>query len=275
MGEVERGFRRGLAEAGLVEGADYELVVRNAHGDAATLNSLVDAALTERTDLVVTFSTPTLQAALRKVTGRPIVFTFVADPIAAGAGTSFEDHPPNVRGISTGGPYEETLDAILACLPGARRIGTLFVPAEVDTVFHRDRMTAAAKARGLEFVVVAANTATEVPDAAIALTGRDLDAICRIPGNLTASSFPSLAEAARRQMSSLAEQGAAVTVARDYEDAGREAGLLAARVMRGKGPAGIPFAAVQTVRITVHRGVAREGGLTVPAPSSTARVLGD
>src|SRR5688572_13149472 len=43
--EAERGIRDGLAEAGLVEGRDHELRVRNAHGDMPTLNTLVDAAL--------------------------------------------------------------------------------------------------------------------------------------------------------------------------------------------------------------------------------------
>src|SRR5438876_350682 len=64
--EAEKGVRDGLHASGLVEGHDYVLSVRNAQGDMATLNSLVDAALTEGADLLVPISTPTLQAAMQK-----------------------------------------------------------------------------------------------------------------------------------------------------------------------------------------------------------------
>ncbi len=62
--EAEAGVIAGFRESGLVEGRDYVITVRNAQGDMATVSTLIDAALGERADLLVTFSTPTLQAAL-------------------------------------------------------------------------------------------------------------------------------------------------------------------------------------------------------------------
>ena len=70
----------GFKEAGLVEGRDYVTTVRNAQGDMATVSALIDAALAERADLLVTFSTPTLQAALQRARSVPIVFTYVVEP---------------------------------------------------------------------------------------------------------------------------------------------------------------------------------------------------
>jgi ABC-type uncharacterized transport system substrate-binding protein len=126
--EAERGVRTGLRDAGLVEGRDYAVRVRNAQGDMPTLSTLVDAALSDGADLLVTLSTPTLQAALRRARNVPIVFTFVSDAVAAGAGRSNADHLPNVTGVPTTGAYGDLLDIVRACLPNARRIGTLFVP---------------------------------------------------------------------------------------------------------------------------------------------------
>src|SRR5881397_1025335 len=56
--EAEQGVLAGLREAGLVEGHDYDIRIRNAQGDMGTVNSLVDAAITEGADLLITLSTP-------------------------------------------------------------------------------------------------------------------------------------------------------------------------------------------------------------------------
>jgi len=81
--ESQAGVQDGFKAAGLVEGRDIETVVRNAQGDMATVSALVDAAVGDGADLLLTFSTPTLQAAIQRAGKIPIVFTYVASPIAA------------------------------------------------------------------------------------------------------------------------------------------------------------------------------------------------
>src|SRR5262249_9545131 len=151
---------------GLVAGRDYETKQLNAQGDMATVNSLVDAAVTDRSDLLITLSTPTLQAAVQKARQLPIVFTYVANPVAAGAGRSEEDHLPNITGVYLAHQYEKMLAIFRECMPNARRVGTLFVPSEVNTVFHKEQLTAAASKAGLEVIAVPASTSTEIADAA-------------------------------------------------------------------------------------------------------------
>ena len=269
--EADHGVREGLTEAGLVEGRDYEIRVRNAQGDMATVSAMIDAALSEDSDLLMTFSTPSLQAAIRRTSTVPIVFTLVANAVAAGAGTSDTDHLPNVTGVYLMGAYDELLDVIRDVMPNARRLGTLFVPAEVNTVFHRDRMLEASRKRGITLETVAANTSSEVPDAALSLASLDIDAISQLPGNLTSAAFPSLAQAGRRARlpifafaTSQARGGAVISVARDYDDGGRESALMAARIMRGEAIAFMPFQEVRTTKVTVNLDAARAIGLTVP-----------
>jgi ABC-type uncharacterized transport system substrate-binding protein len=246
--EAERGVRAGLRDAGVVEGRDCTVRVRNAQGDMPTLSTMVDAALSDVTDLMITLSTPTLQAALRRAQSVPIVFTFVADAVAAGAGRSDTDHLPNVTGVPTTAAYEELIDLVRTCLPAARRIGTLFVPAEVNSVYNKEQLERAATHRGLELVAVAANTSAEVSDATLALLAQNVDAVCQAGGNLTTSAFASIAQPARRArvpvfgfLTGDVHTGAAVDAARDYFDGGREAGLIASRILRGESPATIPF----------------------------------
>jgi len=270
--EAEHGIRNGLRAAGLVEGRDFTLRVRNAQGDMPTLSALVDVALGDGTDLLMTLSTPTLQAAMQRARTVPIVFTFVADAVAAGAGRSNEDHLPNVTGVPTTAAYDELLGIVRECLPEARRLGTLFVPAEVNSVYNKDQVVRAATARGFETLTVAANTSAEVPDAALALLAQRVDAICQAGSNVTTSAFASIAQPAQRAgvpvfgfLSGDLPAGAAVVLARDYVDGGHEAGLMAARIMRGASPATIPFQPLRTTRLLVNLDAARASGLTVPA----------
>lgn len=269
--EADHGVREGFKEAGLVEGRDYEIRVRNAQGDMATVSAMIDAALSEGTDMLLTFSTPSLQAAIRRTSTVPIVFTLVANAVAAGAGTNDTDHLPNVTGVYLVGAYPELIDVIAEVMPNARRLGSLYVPAEVNTVFHRERMLEVAEARGYSLATVAANTSSEVPDASLSLASMNIDAISQLPGNLTSAAFPSLAQAARRARipifafaTSQARGGAVVTVARDYDDGGRESAQMAARIMRGEAIATMPMQEVKTTKISVNLEAARAIGLTLP-----------
>jgi ABC-type uncharacterized transport system substrate-binding protein len=269
--EGEHGIRDGFREAGLVEGRDFDLRIRNAQGDMPTLPALVDAALTDGTELLLTMSTPTLQAAIQRTKKVPIVFTFVANAVAAGAAKSNDDHLPNVTGVPTVGAYADLLKVVRKCLPNAKRIGTLFVPAEVNSVTNRDDLVRLAGQQGIEVVSVAANTAPEIADAALALANEDIDAVVQVAGNLTSAGFTSLTQATRRvklplfgALSSDAASGAQVVVARDYYEGGREAALLAARIMRGEDPAGIPLQPLTASKLLVNEDAARAIGMRIP-----------
>lgn len=269
--ESQAGLLAGLRDQGLVEGRDYEISVRNAQGDMATVSALVDAAISDRADMLVTFSTPTLQAALQRAHGVPIVFTYVSSAVAAGAGRSDTDHLPNVTGVYMLAAYDDMLALIRRSMPSVKSVGTLFVPAEVNSVFNRDQLDVATRKAGLTLINVPANTSSDVADASLALTARRPDVICQIPGNLTASGFPTLEQAAERAKLPIfafqtvqAHGGAVVAIARDYGDAGRQSALLAVRVMRGERPATIPFQSVGKTRLIVNPGAARRIGLTLP-----------
>jgi len=269
--EVERGVLDGLREAGLVENRDYVLRRLNAQGDMATANSLVDVVVTRNSDLLITISTPILQASVTRAGRRPIVFSLVANPILAGAGRTNEDHLPNVTGVFVVSPFDDMMSVVRQCLPEVKVIGTLFAPAEVNSVFYKDLLLEAAKQAGIEVKLVGVNTTSEVSDAALSLSSQNIDAVVQISDNMSSQTFVAIAEAANRFKlpvftfnTTQAEQGAAVVVARDYYDGGRDSALIAARVMRGEDPATIPFQPIRTTRVIVNLRAAAVSGLRIP-----------
>jgi ABC-type uncharacterized transport system substrate-binding protein len=269
--DAESGVLDGLRESGLVDGRDFEVKILNAQGDMATVSALIDAAVTGGADLLITFSTPTLQAALRRAQNVPVVYNYVASGLKAGAGKSNTDHAPNVTGVSLLPANDEALSLIRKYFPSIRKVGTLFCPAEINMVNAKISLDEAARRAGFELVYVPADTATDVPDAAAALLSRDIDAVLQIPGNLTASAFGSISEAARRAhvpvfafQKSQAVGGAMVVVARDYNESGHHAARLAARIMRGENPKTMPLEDFGQTSLIVNLDAARALDITLP-----------
>jgi len=269
--EAQQGVMEGLAESGLEEGRHFEVKVLNAQGDMATVSALIDAAVTAHADMLITFSTPTLQAALRRAQNVPVVYNYIASGLKAGAGKSNTDHAPNVTGVSLLPANDEALSILKTHFPAIRRLGTLYCPAETNMVYAKNQLDETAKRAGFEIVYVPAETATDVPDAAAALVSRDIDAVLQIPGNLTASAFGSISEAARRAhipifafQKSQAVSGAMVVVARDYRESGRHAAHLAARIIRGEEPGKIPLEDFGKTSLIVNLDAAQALNISLP-----------
>src|SRR5204863_6305141 len=73
--ESEQGILEGLRSE-LTEGQDFAVKIGNAQGDMATLTGVIDAALSDGADMLITMSTPTLQVALQRAQKVPVVFTY-------------------------------------------------------------------------------------------------------------------------------------------------------------------------------------------------------
>jgi ABC-type uncharacterized transport system substrate-binding protein len=268
--ENERGMREGLASR-LVEGRDYTVTTRNAHGDMPTLSALVDAALGDGADLIMTLSTPTLQTAVQRVKTLPIVFAFSSNPIGAGAGRSFDDHLPNVTGVPTTQAYGEVIRLIRELLPGARRLGTLVVPSEINSVYNTKQAGEVAAKLGFDWVTVPVNSSSELSDSTLALLAQNIDAICQVGSNVTIAGFATIVRSAQQMhvpvfgfLTSDAENGAVAVISRDPYVSGWLAGTLAVRVMQGESPAGIPFQEVPSSKLILNVRAAEIAGIALP-----------
>lgn len=275
--ESEQGLLQGLREAGLKRDRDFEWHAANAQGDIATLQSLVDSALGEQADMLLTISTQALQSASKRSKNTPVVFTMVANPFTAGVGTSDVEHLPHVTGAYGAADVAAMLPILKQTLPNAKRWGTLFCPAEVNSVFNHDVLVAEIKKTGVPLVSLGVSTPSEVPDATQSLCGQSIDAICLTNSNLATSSFPSIAQTAKRSkmpvmgfVGSMAKQGASIVLARDFYDMGHSAGGLAARIIRGASVAKIPFNGETKTKLLINLDAAREAGLKIPAEVVTS-----
>lgn len=269
---TKEGILKGLSMAGYRKDTDYVINVYNAQGDVSTLNLIFDAVLNDNPRLVFVSSTPTLQVAVRKIKEIPVVFTTVADPIAAGAGSSYEDHLPNVTGISTLGDYGGMVKLVKTIIPGVKSIGTLYSPGEMNSVKNMNCFMEQTEAAGIELITIPVNSSSETADAALSLLARKPEVVCQIVDNLTSLSAATIIRICRDHrvpvfgfVSDQSEKGAILVVSRDYVQAGIDAIRLAGKIFKGTNPAGIPFEFVSRTEILINTVAATENNITIPA----------
>jgi len=273
----QQGIEEGLAAIGWVKERDFFLKISNAQGDFSTLNLILDGIVNDRPDLVFVISTPVLQAAVRKINSIPVVFTSVADPVGAGAGKSFQDHLPNFTGISTMGDYRGMAGMITAIMPETSKVGTLWSPGEANSVNNLAEFRKYTEMAGIELITVPVNSTSEVADAAMSLVSMKPGLVCQIIDNITASSFSTIIKACDSKdlpcfgfVSDQAEKGAVLVLSRDYEQAGRDAVVLAGKILRGTSPGELPFEFVSKTITLVNNKAAARYGIRLPEKITSA-----
>ncbi|MCE2881486.1 MAG: ABC transporter substrate-binding protein, partial [Planctomycetaceae bacterium] len=265
------GFLDEWKRLGFEDGRNCRMTLRDAQFDSGTLNTMAAAIAEERPDLVITFTTPALQAAMRRMKDRTILFSLSSSGVAAGAGRTASDHLPNITGAEVGADWQRMIEVLRATMPNARRVGTIYSPAETNSVYFEKEWRAALAAAGIELVSTAADKATELPEAADALVTAPIDAVVQISDNLTSTGFRSIVRAADRAKLPVfafapigVRHGATVMVTRDYHDVGRLTANLAKRLLAGESAAGIPFSAPERTVFAVNPARLERFGLAMP-----------
>lgn len=269
--ELRRGLLTAFAEAGLGDGRDIVVTTRIANNDIAEVQRLARELAAGGADLIVPLSTQALQAAILAGGRTPIVFGAVAVPYLVGAGASAEDHLARVTGVVSTGPVRETVALIREVLPSARRIGTLWTPAEVNSEYYLGLARKAAAASGFELVAAAVDGPAAILPALQRLINAGVDALYPMSDNTLNSSFEVIGRAADESGTPLfasflrsVEFGACAALGYDFFEMGLETGRLAVRVKNGESPGRIPIRSLVEVKLYVNPAAAARQGVAFP-----------
>jgi ABC-type uncharacterized transport system substrate-binding protein len=266
--DTEKGFITGLGLLGMKRNLDYTLQVYNGQGDIATVNTIVETVLADPPDLLFTATTPIIQAVSKKIENIPVFFATVADPVVAGLGRDFNDHLPNLTGISTMSDFEQMIRDIKVLMPHCKTLGTIMCPVEANSVAYDKYLRETCEEHGIKLISVPANSTSEVPDAALSLVNHQIDAVCQLSDNLTGGTFAYIVQSADKKglpyfsfTEHQADKGSVMTIARDYRQAGVDAVMLAKKYMAGTPVKDIPFDYVSKTTITINKALIKKYGL--------------
>lgn len=266
-----QGYLDGLRAEGFEEGRNLKVLRRHAFGEIAQLPQVMQSLETQGLDLIVPMTTPGLSAAFGAVKRTPMVFVYTYDPIAAGVGKSFEDHLPNATGVASFPPVEETMDVILKLVPRAAKIGTVYNASEANSVkaVEMARRVLGPKGVALEEITVAGTA--DVLLGTQALLARRPNAVWITGDNTVLQALEGVIRPTASAKVPLilndpefVERGALGAVGIGWRDSGLAAGKMAARVLRGENPAGMPIVSIAKRRVVLNPDVAAKIGVTFP-----------
>ncbi len=262
LDQSREGFKDALKEAGL----DVEYDEQNAQGDITIANTIANKFVTDKVDLIFSIATPTTQAAVNATGSIPIVFTAVTDPEAAGL------IKPNVTGSSDRvDNVAEQLDVLKELKPDAITIGILYNSSEQNSVTQVELIKKIAAEKGIKVEEQAVTAVSELTQALDNLLSK-ADALYIPTDNLVVSNMPVVVEranAAKKIVIATDEgsvtNGALYTKGIDFYQLGKEAGKLAAQILKdGKTPSDLEIVTLKPTNLVFNKKTLEAIGLSLP-----------
>jgi putative ABC transport system substrate-binding protein len=277
---LREAFRRGLSDAGYVEGRNVRIEYRfggNQHDRLLALAAeLVDYKVAV---IAATGGSSTVLAAKAATSSIPIVFTFGGDPVREGFVASLNRPGGNVTGASffVSLLSGKALGLLHELVPNAAVIGLLIDPRPPENVRLLSDAREAARTLGLEMLVLNASSPGEIDAAFATLRSRGAGALLVGAGTYFVSRRQQIVALAARDaipamysIREYVEEGGLMSYGNDVADGYRRAGLYVARILKGEKPADLPIEQATRFEFVINLKTARTLGLTVP-PTLLAR----
>ena len=267
LDSARKGVEDELKAQGWVVGKNLKVTYQSAQGNAATAGQIARKFVGDKTDVIVAIATPSAQAAVAATKNIPVVFAAVTDPVAAKLVKSWNASGTNVTGVSDRLPLAPQIDLLLKVKPGAKRVGYVYSPGEVNSVVVLKELKAELAKRGMTVVEAAAPRTVDIPSATKSLVGK-VDVVYTSMDNNVVSAYEAMVRVAQEAKLPLVasdtesvSRGAVAALGMDSYQVGRQAGKLVDRVLKGEKPGAIASESAHKFSLAVNPGAAKKQGV--------------
>jgi putative ABC transport system substrate-binding protein len=187
--------------------------------------------------------------------------------------------PPSKPGQNTGTPVTGVSDlwpvflqmqTYAQLVPQAKTWGTVYNPAEANSMMHIQAMRDAANRLKLKLVEAKVSSSAEVEAAALSLVSQKVQAFTITSDNTTVANLEALVRVAEQHKVPLfagdvdsVHRGAIAAFGMDYFLVGYAAGKKAALILKGIKPGDIPWGPMEKFSLVINTRAAQAQGLTL------------
>jgi putative ABC transport system substrate-binding protein len=268
-------FRKGLAEAGFVEGRNLSIAFRWAENRYKHLPALASELVDLHVSLLVAAGGPPAALAAKAATSSiPIVFSAVGNPVELGLVASLGRPGGNVTGMGLFNPMlvAKQVEFMKELAPQATAFAVLLNPANPNMQAVLDNVTSTSNLLGVTVHTLKASTESEI-DAAVAEAVRLGVVAMAVVGEPFLDSRRDQVIALSRQRSLAAifayreqvEAGGLMSYGTSLSDAYRRSGIYCGRILKGEKPSDLPVEQPTKFELVINLKTAKTLGLTIPS----------
>jgi putative ABC transport system substrate-binding protein len=266
------GFRKGLQQAGFIEGQNVTIEFRWAGGQNARLPELAAELVSKPVNVIATLSsTPATRAAKAATNSIPIVFLIAEDPVELGLAASLNRPGGNATGISSQNAelVAKRLGLLRELLPQAPNIAVLLNPGNPNAKPISSALQSAAATLGVPLNVLEASTDAEIERAyqslkpgSPLLVGTDPSFFARRESLVALGAkhaIPTMYD--NREAASV---GGLMSYGQNTESSWEQAGSIVGRILKGAKPGELPVMQPTKFEYVVNLKTAKSLAIDVP-----------
>ena len=264
------GLREALDNSDLAAKMDIDF--QNGNMESSTCDTIAKNMAAKGYDMIIAIATPAAVSAYGAagVSGTPVVFCAVSDPVEAGLVNSMESPGLNCSGTSDILDLSAQLDLITALQPDVKNIGVLYTTSEANSVSQLKRLKEVAATKNITIVEQGVQSSAEVPQAAVTLASK-VDCINNFTDNNVVNNLASILSAASAEgipvYGSEIEQvkkGCLASVSIDYVELGRRTGEMAINALNGQKLSEMPIVQITDCEPVVNTDVLQQLNIELP-----------
>jgi putative ABC transport system substrate-binding protein len=266
-------LRSGLRRRGWEDGRNLTFVARYGGGDYRRLSALAAELVAAEVDLIVATSTRAAFAAKEATKTIPVVFASVQDPVEEGLVASLSRPGANLTGIAVNSStvLPKRLELLKEALPKLARVAMLYETDDPSCAVSWERLTAPAKALGVEMQKIEVAAAHDYARAFAAIVHGQAQALITPNNLLFLGDAPRIGALAVEHRLPLVQQGAEgadlhslFSYGPSLTDAFERVAFYVDRILRGANPGTLPIEQPTRYELVLNRRVARALGIVFP-----------
>jgi putative ABC transport system substrate-binding protein len=271
--ENDRGWSSPLRDLGWIDGRNVRIDFRWGGGDVTRMQVLAKELVGLQPDVILAATVPVTAALQRETRTIPIVFVYVADPVASGFVAKISQPDGNITGVGymEASVVGKLLELLSEIAPGLKRAAIMFNPDTTAPSVYMPPFETTARSLKVVPIIAPVHSEVEIETTIVALGREPNGGLVVMPDTfMNVHRVPIITAAARNNvptaywLSAFARGGGLLSYGVDLADTWRRAATYVDRILRGAKPGDLPVQFPVKYEMAVNLKAAKSLGLAVP-----------